>query len=373
MSAWFGIILLLSQAVAAPGYIAEGDRVEQEFRAYRERLNEFFNTLQKLVTQEAPRLLTELRDRPPRPAVYGYQILPTMVEDPPAPAQPVASFSYSWPTTREYVQGETVKLTLAEISLRELETRTPEERPEVIAALVREYRRLVQNQRTVDQYLQYNRFWQREIARDRGRFDRLTKVYELIKGGQPDHAAAIREALGEPDAPSFINVRRVGKDRVVLRVPLYTDIEDAAFLERAEAIIERMWQAKDSVIAYSVDVDLRQIKNLGPSTGDRIDLNAHAGRFPKNGAILTTGAPSTHSIPGRYIALGPGDLSGRTLAHEFGHILGFRDGYIRGYRDLGERGFEILELTPSFDDIMSAPRQGNVQATHFKLLLDALK
>ena len=62
-----------------------------------------------------------------------------------------------------------------------------------------------------------------------------------------------------------------------------------------------------------------------------------------------------------------------TLAHEFGHILGFTDGYVRGYADLGEKGFEILELTSFFDDIMSAPREGHVQPTHFKLLLDALE
>ena len=40
-------------------------------------------------------------------------------------------------------------------------------------------------------------------------------------------------------------------------------------------------------------------------------------------------------------------------------------------RDLGDRGFEILELTSVFDDIMSAPREGHVQAAHFKLLVDA--
>ena len=74
---------------------------------------------------------------------------------------------------------------------------------------------------------------------------------------------------------------------------------------------------------------------------------------------------------GRYVALGPGDVSKRTLAHEFGHVLGFRDGYIRGYRDLAERGFEIIELTSVFDDIMSAPREGRVQPAHFQLILDA--
>jgi hypothetical protein len=50
-------------------------------------------------------------------------------------------------------------------------------------------------------------------------------------------------------------------------------------------------------------------------------------------------------------------------------VLGFQDGYVRGYKDLGKDGFEILEITPKFDDLMSAPRQGRVQVTHFKLLL----
>jgi hypothetical protein len=88
--------------------------------------------------------------------------------------------------------------------------------------------------------------------------------------------------------------------------------------------------------------------------------------------VLTTGAEFTHAVVGHYVALGPGDLSPKTLAHEFGHILGFNDGYVRGYTDLGEMGFEILELTAFFDDIMSAPREGRVQVTHFKLLMEAL-
>ena len=72
------------------------------------------------------------------------------------------------------------------------------------------------------------------------------------------------------------------------------------------------------------------------------------------------------------MALGPGEVSARTIAHEFGHLLGFRDGYIRGYRDLGSKGFEIIELTSVFDDIMSAPREGDVQVAHFELILEAL-
>ena len=41
-------------------------------------------------------------------------------------------------------------------------------------------------------------------------------------------------------------------------------------------------------------------------------------------------------------------------AHEFGHILGFKDAYFRGYRDLGADGFEVMEVVADVDDIMGA-------------------
>src|SRR6185436_13347235 len=122
---------------------------------------------------------------------------------------------------------------------------------------------------------------------------------------------------------------------------------------------------------YALEIVFRYVAPKG-QRGDRIDVRAHAAKFPEDGAVLTTGTQTTHSLVGRYMALAPGDLSVRTLAHEFGHVLGFRDGYIRGYRDLGDKGFEILELTSVFDDIMSAPREGHVQAAHFKLIADTL-
>ncbi|HLQ78619.1 MAG TPA: hypothetical protein VK210_14770, partial [Terriglobia bacterium] len=114
-------------------------------------------------------------------------------------------------------------------------------------------------------------------------------------------------------------------------------------------------------------------KDPAPKRGEHIDMKVHTARFPSDGVILTTGAEMTNAIVKRYLALGPGDISERLLAHEFGHLLGFPDGYIRGYKDLGEKGFEILELTSFFDDIMSAPRDGSVQPAHFKLILETIK
>ena len=357
-----------------PAYEREGDRVEQEFRAYQERLSAFFASVRALIEQQPVSVqLPRLQDAAPAPTLYGYGALPRIVDAAPAGSAPsVASFSYSWPATETYIKNEEIKLDQAKADLAAIAGAAGDARPTIIANAMRDYRKLLADQRTVDQYIQYNRFWQRSIAQDRARFDQLTKVYELLTSDQPDISTAIRDVLGKPSVPSFIQVNRQQPAHVVIRVPVYTDIEDQEFLAKAKSAVEDMWQAQENGTAYAIEIEFRNVP-ASAERGAHIDVRAHVSEFPEDGAVLTTGAQTTYSLVGRYIALGPGDLSTRTLAHEFGHVLGFRDGYVRGYRDLGERGFEIMELTSVFDDIMSAPREGHVQATHFKLMMDTVE
>lgn len=382
--AWIALVLAVWQGQGAkddaPAYVREGDRVEQEFRSYREKLDQFSQSLRSIVTQDRPAFLTQLQDAPPSPVLSGHQVLPRLVELMPADAsKPVTSFSYSWPITESYVSAEKVKLDYAEDDLRHVKTATDSVPASMIAKLVRDYRELATNQRTIDQYIQYNRFWQSSIAVDRPRFDQLTRIYDLMKAGEPDTSRAIRDVLGTPQVPVFVRVT-TEPARTVIHVPVYTDIDDEGFLTKAKTAIETMWQAPDGDKSFAVEIEFR-ITPLAriypedsiPQRGARLDMRTHTARFPADGAVLTTGAQSIHSLVGRYVALGTGDVSIQTLAHEFGHVLGFRDGYVRGYRDLGDKGFEILELTSFFDDIMSAPRQGRVQAEHFRLILDALR
>src|SRR5262245_19402917 len=379
MSTLSSVALILAfwvvQSDDRPPHVREGDRVEQTFHAYRERLNAFFTVLREMIDQQAPNTTASLprlqkQEAPPAlSARYGYGLLPRLVDAPPPANPPVSVFNYSWPITDGYIAGENIKLDQAEATLRNVPNVSGEDKTALISNLILEYRRLLLNQRTIDQYIQYNTFWQRTIAQDRARFDQLTKVYELMKSNEADTAQAIREVLGKPAVPSFVQIDRSKPDSVIIRVPVYTDIEDDEFLAKAKIAIEELWEVQEGELKYLLEIEFSKVSPLAEQ-GARIEVRALESKFPSDGAVLTTGAQTTHSLVGRYVALAPGDLSVRTLAHEFGHVLGFRDGYIRGYRDLGERGFEILELTSVFDDIMSAPREGHVQAAHFKLLLE---
>lgn len=362
------LLLIVSgpQSADIPAYLRQGDRIEQVFRDYHSRLSEFYTRLREIVQSEAPDLVEKLEGEPPRPILYGYQLVPRLFDEPADKGLASQKIrSYSWTLTEGYIRGEGIKLTIATTQI--------DFRSEPLSTIVQAYRNLVDNQKTIDQHIEYNRFWQRAVAADRPRYDQLTALMKTLQQKDLDANRVISEALGAPDVPSYIKAVR-SEHGVLLRVPMYTDIPDDAFLARVKAVIEKAWQVEDGGTRYGVEVEWRQTSfRNGPKRGDHINIRAHADVFPKDGGILTTGAESTHAVVGRFIALGAADTSYRTIAHEFGHILGFRDGYIRGYKDLANDGFEITELTPNFDDLMSAPRQGNVHASHFKLLLASPK
>jgi hypothetical protein len=362
-------------------YLLRGDLVEQEFRDYHKALNAFYGNLRQIIERDAPDLAPDLADAPPQPVVFGYQLLPRLVEPrPDADPQSLQTREYSWPLTEGYIRGEFTKLRTVQERLNGATEKTAnDDRHALLKQVASNYRELVGNEKTIDQFVEYNRFWQRAIASDRFHYDQLTEIFYQLQKDDPDTNKIIRDVLGKPDAPKFIRVLQPRATDILLSVPMYTDIEDEAFLTKVASITKDFWTVEDSGVHYSVNVEWHRVSpemlyagSKVPAKGEHLDIRAHTARFPSDGAVLTTGAESTYSVVGRFIALSSNDASYATIAHEFGHILGFRDGYMRGYKDLGAEGFEILEMTPTFDDIMSAPRSGRVQATHFKLLLDAL-
>jgi hypothetical protein len=322
--AWIGMFmgLAVSQsppANPAPAYVREGDRVEQSFRSYRDKLNTFYGNLRSTIQRDIPGLLTDLQEAPPQPVIYGYQLLPQIVANSAAEHKPVTTFSYSWPITQGYIDGEGIKLERAEDQLQQASKSTGLVKSALVLSLINSYKELLNNQRVIDQYIGYNRLWQRLISEGRPRYDEMNKLYKLIQSADADTANAILQTLGQPLVPTSISfIEDKENHRITLNVPVYTDIENDLFLAQAKAVIETTWQTKDADTSYAVAVEFRKISTSSlyedqpaPKRGEHIDVSTHTARFPA-GVVLTTGGEITSAVVKRVITLGPGDISMRT-------------------------------------------------------------
>ena len=394
-----GVIAPPQQTVLPP-YVQRGKEVDTQYRAYTMRLQTFYHTLRTVLTREAPDLVLQLSRTPPQAVVYGYQIVPSLIADKPRRAKPAraTSTSYSWKRTLTMLDRAGTTLTTAEGTLQGLAGRSHAARRVVYERLISGYEHLEKNQRLIDQHLQYNRFWQREIAAAPMRFAQLTRLHDAVlerqtlhdalhSGPWPEATAALEARVRTLAAqitahdsritpPSFLTVHPLVPGLQVIQVPLYTDIQDRQFLAACQQAIEAAWQVADGGTTFRVQVLFKSVNPQHlyrpappPDLGAHIDIKAHVARFPTDGGVLTTGANTTYAIPGRYVVLGPEALSSNVLAHEFGHILGFKDGYFRGYRDLGDAGYEVLEVVPDPGDIMHAPERGKVLRAHFDRLI----
>ena len=422
-------VLACAAALAAtagkPPYELRGDEVQKKYENYTKRFAHAYGVLKGYLKSQAPDLYKKLSPEPPKPIAYGYQLLPEITRDatfaeridPPR----ATSTSYTWARTSMFIDWEIPKLEELEEQLKGAQKVVPKDRRSVYEKWAKEYPDLENNQRLVDNHIQYNRFWQRTISDDRPRFDRLTKLHDMVLQRQ-----SLTNAMSATDEPTFrrliMQVQGIDHDkpRVMLEddmkqlehrmadvihsqnmnikppaflrlehskpnswkitVPVCTDIADKKFLATAKAAIERLWSIDDRENMYKMTVLWRLIPastlyrhGKPPLKGEHLDVKKHAALFPKDCAALTTGINSTYAIPGDYIALGPQAISHNVLAHEFGHLLGFIDGYFRGYRDLGEQGLEVLEIVPDPDDIMCTPGLGHVRPHHYQRIFENFK
>jgi hypothetical protein len=405
----------LRREILFPAYIRRGDEVEKLYGDYSKRLADYGERLAGALRQSAPELLVLLG--PLERIASGYQILPKITADPPADEHPrTGSVAYSWPWTRRLIDREIRAIASAQAELRGIATMDSIERRTLLERLARSYREQRFRHGNIDAHVRYNRLWQAAIAADRSGYDRETALHALILERQriddrlrsnfgkfaPEKsslsfrrtgeavglseiardlrtrkallARRIDEAMGALQSPKFIRMENAAAEWI-FRVPLFTDIEDRQFVAEVKRIVESTWQLVDATSTYRVELDVSYLSaevlyaGAGPARGDKLDMARHLERFPAGGAILTTGALTTH-VRDRAILLGPTPLSPRVLAHEFGHILGFRDRYIRGYRNLGKSGFQVIETVVDPRDIMGATMHGLVSSDHFSRLVD---
>jgi hypothetical protein len=274
------------------------------------------------------------------------------------------------------------------------------------------YRAQSRSRQNIDAHIQYNHLWQAAIAADRAGYDQATalesQVIERRKiADQLNHLGVkmgvrvasstssatglreltmrlqAREALlsqqinqvfSRVNTPGFVQLENTNEASII-HVPLFTDIADEEFVNKVKHIVETTWRLTERAKTFRVELNVAYLpaftlygEGNSPSPGQQIDVRRHLQRFPSDGAILTTGALTTH-VQGHAIILGPHTISAKVLAHEFGHILGFRDRYIRGYKNLGENGFQVTEVIADPEDIMSATSQGLVLPAHFTSLV----
>jgi hypothetical protein len=413
-----GHTLIMSRLADSPfGYVQRGHRAEQYFRGYSKLLGGYYESLLRVTQQSAPDLLAHFHA--PERSAYGYQILPRIIADAvpdgPSAARAVA---YSWPWTERLIDAERRRILRAMAELRSAGATVPTPSRTTLQRLMLDYRKMRERHDNIDAHVRYNRFWQAAVASHRSEYDRATLLQkDLIQhpnvlAPRPTVSAPLKTssiALRAPDttprpigianrlnkaeallpqpinavlqgidSPSFIRLEQ-SNDEWVFRVPVFTDIEDQDFVAAAKRIIESTWQIRGPKKTFRVELEVSYFSSallyaglVKPATGTPLDLRRHLARFPSGGAILTTGALTTH-VQDYAIVLGPRAITPRILAHEFGHILGFRDGYIRGYKNLGKDGFQITEVIAFPEDIMAAPSTGRVLPSHFEKLERATK
>lgn len=391
--------------------------VQEHYQTHARRLQSYYASLSAALKVDAPDLLPMLE--PPEPLQHGYQILPKIVADTPSPGRrPRAESSgYSWPWTGQLIDSGLKEIIRSEKELDRAGALSLTARRSAYEKLARRYREIRARQQNIDAHIQYNRLWQAAIAANRSGYDRETVLHNAVLERQAildalnaiDGAAFkkapaginridsprslaetmiglrerekllardIHNASAHVSTPGFVRVEHRGPRLWILHVPFYTDIEDDDFVESVKGEIEKIWRLRDGQDEFRVELSVSYIPagllytgRQPPQKGDKIHTYKHLDLFPLDGAILTTGALMTH-VYKRAIVLGPHNIAPRMLAHEFGHILGFRDVYFRGYKDLGKNGFQVMEVVADPNDIMGAPHTGRVLRAHFERILE---
>lgn len=245
----------------------------------------------------------------------------------------------------------------------------------------------------LEEHLGYHAYWQEAVVDYPEFFEQgnaiIVEVREIEasrrRAGEAVDLAARRRELLERLAPFVptpglaLEIRADGFR--VLPVTVTTDIEDeafvAAFRDGVEAAFVRSAAARE--LRFRLELRLEPIDPAKlypegpPPHGSRIDPQEHLARFPPAALVLTTGEESTNARTGRSIVLGPADISRRTLAHEFAHLLGFRDAYLRGFdRASDERfGVVLVEWTGLRDDLMGDTEGGRVTPEMIRTLIAA--
>jgi len=396
---------------------SRSDLTQKRYRSYLTRLEHYYASLSSALRIDLQADLLSILESP-RKVDFGYQRLPNILEDKRAHDERMGVSAYSWPWTDKLIDDAIEEMEQSMATLAHAVELTQAGRRRLYETLTQHFLQLRSRIQNIDAHVQYNQLWQTAVAERRASYDRERALYTLVLDRE-----AIRKLLrvstdgshqtiGEfawshtiqnipfiekelrkremlltrkidaatagVDVPRFVRVER--RPRLwIFHVPFYTDIENPDFLALIKDKIESVWHLRSGEDEFRVQLtftiissDRLYTEREMPHAGSKISLPEHLALFPSDGAVLTTGALTTHVL-GRAIVLGPQNISARVLAHEVGHVLGFRDSYVRSYRDLGHDGFEVMEVVAESNDIMARSDDGVVLPRHFERIRDQLQ
>jgi hypothetical protein len=330
------------------------------------------------IHKERPDLAAKLDPEPPKPLPTGYGLLPQLLPDEPEAGElPPSETRYSLTALADWVAREcgAAGEVASQIELR----LAP------LDGVVDRYLVLRENLYRIGDHIGYHALWQPAaagLANGQAGQERLAR-YRAWRERPDDPAArrALEEALLDFAPRAGLRIEDAPDGSRLLRVSLFTDIEDEAFLASFESGVERTWNDSLPMRAAKLRIDIRLQRRRprdlypegAPARGSAIDPAAHLERFGRDGLVLTTGGSSTHISAGRALVLGPARTTPRTLAHEFAHLIGFADRYLRVVEGPlgGASGATLLEIVPFPTDLMASPGRGKVTAPMVRRLTES--
>ncbi|HEY8165538.1 MAG TPA: hypothetical protein VIF83_08295, partial [Gemmatimonadaceae bacterium] len=288
------------------------------------------------------------------------------------------------------------RLTLLEARLERIHVARDSDRVREYDAIADEYRKLEADRKLMASTVSYNRLWQGEIARHpqvyneaRALQDAALTRQQLLDSISTSEghtrtdlvrradslSTRISDAIRKLPTPEFVRVVHPDRQRWTVTVPVFTDISDSVFVERARTTIQDAWHVRDGDDEFVLILEVHRVPLVelypagdAPHSGTNIDVGRHIARFPAGGVVLTTGGTSTYAT-GRSIIIGPHAIPLSALVHEFGHMLGFKDGYFRSYTDQGTDGYQVLEVILDPESVVAAPENSVVRREHFEQVL----
>lgn len=385
------LLLLLSPVLAAQGstngkdWTSVLDVLASDHRKLSANLEDARRILAARVRKaNALNLLPKL-DRPvPKPTKHGYGLLPMLLPDQRLETVKLCRNTYSVVKVRD----------LTAPACRDGATLLQRaQRDEDLAALIREFTQLRDRAKNIEDRLAYHRYWQRAVLDHAQFFEQRNRVLALARKlrdlittkGDAKKIERLRTLIEAKVAPfhKTPRLRIEGQEdgTRVLRVRVLTDIADAAFLLACRKAVDTAYNHSAAAKAARFRIDLSFVRisanslydGKPPERGAPIEEKVHLARFPTGALVLTTGAKSTHAFVGRYIQLGSNPTYPRTLAHEFGHLLGFSDAYLRGYEGKpgGTLGCTVIEWSGLQDNLMGSPSRGPVTDAMIQRLIAA--